>query len=148
MKQGWEIRGVLIICSVWSSELMKKIQLVVIFFWVMPPWELMLLYYKFKSVRTLFRIIYLAHIKSYLVIMCPNSYAKLVKRKIRSKSSRFRHYSKSLIWPIWSHIWSLFVPIHMQSWSNVKLGQNQVGSDIAQNHSPGLYEVISGNYLP
>ena len=31
--------------------------------------------------------------------------------------------------------WSLFVPIHIKSWPKVKLGQVQVGSNIAQNHS-------------
>ena len=32
---------------------------------------------KLKSVRTLLRITRLAHMKSYLVIICPNSYEKL-----------------------------------------------------------------------
>ena len=30
---------------------------------------------------------------------------------------------------------SLFAPIHMKNWPKVKLGQVQVGSNIAQNHS-------------
>ena len=55
--------------------------------------------------------------------------------EIRSSSSRFEYCSESLIWPIGSHIWSLFAPIYMKSWPKVKLGQVQVGSNIAQNHS-------------
>ena len=70
---------------------------------------------KFRSVQTLLRITHLAHRKSYLVIICPNSHEKLTKSEIRSSSSRFEHCSESLIQPIGSHIWSLFVPIHMKS---------------------------------
>ena len=91
---------------------------------------------------------HLAHRKSYLVIICPNSHEKLTKSEINSNSSRFEHCSESLIWPIESHIWSLFAPIHMKIWPKVKLGQVQVGSNIAQNHSSSPYEVISGHYLP
>ena len=36
------------------------------------------------SVRTLLRITHLAHRKSYLIIICPNSHAKLTKSEIRS----------------------------------------------------------------
>ena len=71
---------------------------------------------------------------------------KLTKSEIRSSSSRFEHCSESLIWSIGSHIWSLFAPIHMKSWPKVKLGQVQVGSNIAQNHSFSPQEVISGHY--
>ena len=49
---------------------------------------------------------------------------------------------------IGSPVWSLLVAIHMKRWPNVKLGQVAVGSKIAQNHSPGLQEVISSHYLP
>ena len=35
----------------------------------------------------------------------------------------------------------------MKSWPKVKLGQVQVGSNIAQNHSSSKQEVISGHYL-
>ena len=52
---------------------------------------------KFKSVRTLLRIIHLAHRKSYLVIICPNSHEKLTKSEIRSSSSRFEYCLESLI---------------------------------------------------
>ena len=72
--------------------------------------------------------------KSYLVIICPNSNAKLTKSEIRSSSSRFEHCSESLIYPIGSQIWSLFAPIHMKSGPKVKLGQIQIGLNIAQNH--------------
>ena len=58
----------------------------------------------------------------------------------------FEHCWESLIWPIGSLIWSLFAPIHMKSWS--KSGQVGVGSNIAQNHSSGPQEGISGHYLP
>ena len=90
----------------------------------------------------------MAHRKSYLVIICPNSHEKLTKSEIRSSSSRFEHCSESLIWPIGSHIWSLFAPIQMKSWPKVKLGQVQVSSNIAQNHSSSPWEVISGHYWP
>ena len=38
---------------------------------------------KFRSVRTLLRITHLAHRKSYLVIICPNSHEKLTKSETR-----------------------------------------------------------------
>ena len=65
----------------------------------------------------------------------PNAHTKLTKIKIRSSLGQFKYCSESLIEPIGSHIWSLFAPIHIQSWPEVKLGQVQVGSNIAQNHS-------------
>ena len=88
-----------------------------------------------KSVRTLLRITRLAHRKSYLVIICLNSHEKLTKGEIRSNWSRFKHCSESLVYPIGSPICSLFTPIHMKSWPKVKLGQVEVGSNIAHNHS-------------
>ena len=87
-------------------------------------------YVKFKLVRKLLRITHLAHRKSYLVIICPNSQEKLSKSLIRSNSSRFEHCSESLIWPIGSHIWSLFAPIHMKCWPKVKLGQVIICSNL------------------
>ena len=36
-----------------------------------------------KSAQTLLRITHLAHRKSYLVIICPNSHEKLTKSEIR-----------------------------------------------------------------
>ena len=50
----------------------------------------------------------------------------------------FKHCSKSLIWPLGSHIWSLFALIHMQIWPKSKLGQVVVGLNIIQNHSYSL----------
>ena len=85
--------------------------------------------------KSTFRITHLAHEKSYLVIICPNSHAKLTKSEIRSSSSWFKHCSESFILPIGRHIWSLFAPIHMKGWPKVKLGKVQVGSNIAQNLS-------------
>ena len=35
--------------------------------------------------------------------------------------AKFEHCSESFVWPIGSHIWSLFAPIHMKSWPIVKL---------------------------
>ena len=52
---------------------------------------------KFKSVQTLLKITHIAHRKSYLVIICPNSHEKLTKNKIMSSSSQFKHCSESLI---------------------------------------------------
>ena len=76
------------------------------------------------------------------------SHEKLARSEIWSSSSRFEHCSESLIWPIGSHSWSLFAPIHMKSWPRVKLGQIQVGSNITQNHSSSPWEVIYGHCLP
>ena len=50
-----------------------------------------------------------------MVIICPNSHEKFIKSEIRSSWSRFEHWSKSLIWPLGSNIWSLFATIHMKS---------------------------------
>ena len=36
----------------------------------------------------------------------------------------------------------------MKSWPKLELGQVGVGSNIAQNHSSGPYEVISDHFLP
>ena len=36
----------------------------------------------------------------------------------------------------------------MQSWPKEKLGQVEVGSNIAKNYSSIPYEVLSGHYLP
>ena len=35
----------------------------------------------------------------------------------------------------------------MESWSKVKLGQVEIGSNIAQNHSSNLYEVLSDHFI-
>ena len=59
---------------------------------------------KFESVRTLLKITHLASRKSYLVIICPNSYEKLTKIEFRSSWTLFEHCSKSLISPIGSHL--------------------------------------------
>ena len=88
-----------------------------------------------ESVQTLFNITRIASRKSYLVIICPNAYAKLTKSEIRSSSSRFEHCSESLIQPIGSHTWSSFAPIHMTNLPKVKLDQVVDGSNIAQNNS-------------
>ena len=42
----------------------------------------------------------------------------------------------------------IICPIHMKSLPKVKLGQVQVGSNIAQNHSSSPLEVLSGHSLP
>ena len=103
---------------------------------------------KFESGRTLLKITHLASRKSYLVIICPTSYEKLTKSEIRSSWNWFEHCSKSLIHPPKSHIWSLFAPIHMKSWPNVKSGKVVVHSNIAWNNSSSLLEVIYGHNLP
>ena len=72
------------------------------------------------------KIIHLAHMKSYMVIICPNSYEKLTKSEIRSSLSRFRTLLKiTRLAKITSHIhvWPLLAPIHMKSWPNMKLGR-------------------------
>ena len=92
-------------------------------------------YVMLESVRTLLRITRLAHRKSYLLIYLPNSDATLTKGEIMTSWSRFKHCSESLVLSIGSHIWSLFTTIHIQSLPKVKLGEVEVGSNIAQNHS-------------
>ena len=69
---------------------------------------------KLKLVRILLRFTRLAHRMSYLVIVCSNSHEKLTKGVIRSSWSRFEHCSESLIYPMGSHICSLFAPIHIK----------------------------------
>ena len=86
--------------------------------------------------------------KSYLVIIIPTWYEMMTKSVIRSSWSQVEHCSKSLIWPLGSHIWSLFAPIHMKSLQKVKSGKVVVSSNIAQNNSSSLLEVISGHNLP
>ena len=62
----------------------------------------------------------------------------------------FKHCSKSLIWPLGSHSWSLFAQIHtcMKCLPKVKSGQIGVDSNITQNHTSSIYSVIYGHYLP
>ena len=101
-----------------------------------------------KWVQTLLKSTHLASKKSYLVIIGPNSYAKLTKGEtgyIGVGSNIAQNHSFS---PLGIHIWSLLAPIHMKSWPKWKLGKVGVGSNIAQNHSSSLYEVISVHYLP
>ena len=57
--------------------------------------------------------------------------------------SRFEHYSKSLISPLGSHIWSLFASSHMTSWPNKNKGQVGVGSNIAPNHSYSVWSYMA-----
>ena len=52
--------------------------------------------------------------------------------------SQFKHCSKSRIWHLGNHIWSLFAQIHRKSWPKVKSDQIGVCSNIAQNHSSSL----------
>ena len=47
--------------------------------------------------REIFQRPPLAHMKSYLLIICPNSHWKLTKSEIRSSWSQFEHCSESLI---------------------------------------------------
>ena len=71
--------------------------------------------------------------------MCTTiSYCKRKEIEIMSSWSWFEHCSESLVWPLGSHIWSLFASIHMQIWPKVKLAKVGVGSNIAQNHSSSL----------
>ena len=70
----------------------------------------------------------------------------LATKKVNKR--QFKHCSKSLIWPLGSHSWSLFAQIHMKSLPKVKSGQIGVDSNIAQNHTSSIYDVIYGHYLP
>ena len=49
----------------------------------------------------------------------------LTKSVIRSSCSWFEHCSKSLIYPLGSHIWSLLAPIQMTGWSKVSSSWSQ-----------------------
>ena len=40
---------------------------------------------------------HLAHLKSYLVIICPDAYEKLTKGEIMSSWTRFEHFSEPLV---------------------------------------------------
>ena len=42
----------------------------------------------------------------------------------------------------------IILPIYVKSWPKEKLGQVEVGSNIAQNHLFNQYEVICGHYVP
>ena len=53
--------------------------------------------FKVQSENESWRITHLAHRKSYMVIICPNSHEKLTKSEIRSNSSRLENCSESLI---------------------------------------------------
>ena len=44
------------------------------------------------------------------------------------------------------HVWSLCVPIYVKRWPKVKLGQVEIGSNIAQNRLFSRLEVICGHY--
>ena len=68
-----------------------------------------------RSVRTLLWITRLAPRKSYLINICPNSHANVTKTEIKSSWSRFEHFSELLVWPLESHMWSLFAPINMKT---------------------------------
>ena len=61
-------------------------------------------YVKFKLVRTLLRITHLAHRKSYLVIICPNSHEKLTKSgpdiyQHSCQGSNLNSQNWSILWP-------------------------------------------------
>ena len=60
-------------------------------------WKVYQKWNQLKSVRTLLRITHIAHMKSYLVIICPNSYNKMTRNEIRSSWSWFEYWSKSLV---------------------------------------------------
>ena len=49
-------------------------------------------------------------------------------REIKITKSQFKHCSKSLIWLLGSHIWSLFAQIHMNSWPKL----NQVKLELVR----------------
>ena len=66
---------------------------------------------KLKSVQTLLSIDCLGDRKSYVVIICANSCEKSTKSENVSTWSQFKYCSKSLVKPIGSHMWSLYVPI-------------------------------------
>ena len=88
----------------------------------------------YGRVWTLLRITFPVHRKSYLVIICPNSHAKL------TSWSWYEHCSESLVWPLGSHICSLFSSIHMKSWPKIKLGQ-PIESHICSLFAPFTWKV-------
>ena len=68
----------------------------------------------------------------HIIIIWANSCQKLTKSEIGSSWSRFKHCSEWLVQPIGSHMWSLYMPMHVKSWPKVKMYQAEVGSNIAQ----------------
>ena len=101
-----------------------------------------------ESIRTLLRITRMTHIKSCLIIIYPNSHAKLTTSEIRSSWTRF-----------WTLLRITFL-VHRKSYmviichnsqeklTNSELVKVGIGSNIAQNHSSAPCEVISDHYLP
>ena len=90
-------------------------------------------YDKFNSVRTLLRIIHPTHIEEVISGHYFPQFTwkvKLGQVQVSSNIAQNTHLAHRK-----SYIWSLFAPIHVESWPKVKLGQVQVGSNIAQNHS-------------
>ena len=82
---------------------------------------------KLESVRTLPKITYLTSRKSYLVIICPNSYDKLTKSKLGQDGvSSFNPLEA---------ISANYLPQFTENWPKVKLDQVGVNSNFAQNHS-------------
>ena len=94
---------------------------------------------------TLLIVTNLVHIKSYLVIICPNHRTNLLSMKLEFESVRTLLKITHLVS---RKSYQGICPIHMKSLSQVKSGQVGVGMNIVQIHSSGLLEVISGHYLP
>ena len=55
------------------------------------------------------------------IIICLQSHKKLSRIVILLKLES--NWSKSLIWPLGSHIWSMSAQIHTKTWQNIKFGQ-------------------------
>ena len=70
---------------------------------------------KFESVRTLLKITHLTSSKSYLVIICLNSYEKLIKIRNYVKLELVQTLLKITPIASKSYIWPLFAPIQLTS---------------------------------
>ena len=80
-------------------------------------------------------------IKSYLLIICPNSCKVYQQWNYVNMES----FQKLLKITLRIHIWSLCVPIHIKRSPKLKV---TVVSNIAQNHLPSLQEILYCHYLP
>ena len=70
---------------------------------------------------------------------------EILLKVIMASRSWFEHYSKSLVQPLETPIWSLFVTLKLdQNFSR----QAVVALNIVENQSSSLQEVVYGHYLP
>ena len=103
---------------------------------------------KLKSVQTLLRFACLADRKSYVVIIYDNSCAKFTKSEIWVKLKSVQTWLRIACLADRKSYVVIYVPSHVKSWPKAKLGQVEVGSNIAQNHLLGIGSHMWSLYMP